>query len=140
MIFDECHRAKKKYAYTEVADAYVEDSPHPMILGLTASPGADEETIRDVSDSLSAEHVEARTKDDPDIAPYVNEIEVEKRFVQLPDSHERVKKKLRSMLDWRLEKLHEAGFLTGIRTMPTRGTCWTPGTTSGTGCSSNSWT
>ncbi|KXA96496.1 hypothetical protein AKJ37_05085 [candidate division MSBL1 archaeon SCGC-AAA259I09] len=37
VIFDECHRAKKKYAYTEVADAYVEDSPHPMILGLTAS-------------------------------------------------------------------------------------------------------
>ncbi|KXA99164.1 hypothetical protein AKJ40_03805 [candidate division MSBL1 archaeon SCGC-AAA259M10] len=87
VIFDECHRAKKKYAYTEIADAYVEDSPHPMILGLTASPGTDEETIRDVSDSLYAEHVEARTKDDPDIAPYVNEIEVKKRFVQLPDPH-----------------------------------------------------
>jgi len=111
LIFDECHRAKKKYAYTEVAEAYVESSPYPMILGLTASPGADERTIRDVSDSLYAEHVEARTKDDPDVAPYVNEIEVERKFVKLPDSHKSVKKKLESMLKWRLERLYEAGIL-----------------------------
>jgi len=39
LVFDECHRARKEYAYTDVAKKYVEQSPWPMILGMTASPG-----------------------------------------------------------------------------------------------------
>ncbi|KXA99874.1 hypothetical protein AKJ42_02350, partial [candidate division MSBL1 archaeon SCGC-AAA261C02] len=109
LIFDECHRARKKYAYTDVSDSYVRDSPYPMILGLTASPGADEETIQAVCKSLRAERVEARTEDDPDIEPYVNEVKVERRFVKLPKSHEKIREKLRGMLEWRLEKLRNAG-------------------------------
>ena len=45
LIFDECHRARKNYAYTRVAEAYRNEAPYPIILGLTASPGADRRKI-----------------------------------------------------------------------------------------------
>jgi Fanconi anemia group M protein len=40
LVFDECHRAVKEYAYTEVAQQYVKHSDYPLILGMTASPGS----------------------------------------------------------------------------------------------------
>ncbi|MGH2637777.1 MAG: DEAD/DEAH box helicase, partial [Rhabdochlamydiaceae bacterium] len=41
VVFDECHRSVKEYAYTEVAETYASSSPFPLILGMTASPGSD---------------------------------------------------------------------------------------------------
>src|SRR5208282_3172008 len=32
LVFDECHRARKEYAYTDVARKYVEQSAWPMLL------------------------------------------------------------------------------------------------------------
>src|SRR4030042_1297178 len=49
LVFDECHRAVKEYAYTEVAQQYVKQSDYPLILGMTASPGSDAERVRAVS-------------------------------------------------------------------------------------------
>ena len=46
LVFDECHRARKNYAYTRVAQAYVNESPHPIILALTASlPKSDQRMV-----------------------------------------------------------------------------------------------
>ena len=40
LIEDEAHRCVKNYSYTYVAQKYKEQSLHPRILGLTASPGS----------------------------------------------------------------------------------------------------
>ena len=79
LIFDECHRAVKEYAYTEVAQQYVKQSDYPLILGMTASPGSDVDRVRMVCESLFIEHVEYRSDEDPDVKPYIHPVQVEWR-------------------------------------------------------------
>src|SRR5437588_6105328 len=38
LVFDEAHRAVKDYAYTSIARYYLQQSSHPVILAMTASP------------------------------------------------------------------------------------------------------
>ncbi|MFQ6076576.1 MAG: helicase-related protein [Candidatus Bathyarchaeia archaeon] len=109
LVFDECHRARKNYAYTRVAESYVEQSPHPTILGLTASPGADRARIREVCEALRIEHIEARAEEDPDVKPYVNPVEVDWRVIHLPHTYQGLRGILKEMLYERLRRLSEMG-------------------------------
>jgi len=111
LVFDECHRARKNYAYTRVAKAYVEESPYPIILGLTASPGADRERIEEICKALYIEHVEARVEEDDDVRPYISQVEIGWQFVRLPESYGFVGGVLRRMLDERLRRLSETGVI-----------------------------
>jgi len=111
LIFDECHRARKNYAYTRVAQAYVSEAPYPMILGLTASPGADREKIEEICKALYIEHVEARTEEDADVRPYVNPVSIDWKLVRLPESHRAMERILRRMLDDRLQRLSAMGVI-----------------------------
>lgn len=110
-VFDECHRARKDYAYTEVARKYVEQSPWPMILGLTASPGADKKKIEEICEALFIEQIEHRSEEDPDVAPYVNPVEVEWRHVDLPEQYRALSRLIRSMLNSRLSWLNRIGVI-----------------------------
>jgi len=40
VVFDEAHRATGDYAYVYIAKKYKEQSADPLVLGITASPGA----------------------------------------------------------------------------------------------------
>jgi len=109
LIFDECHRARKNYAYTRVAQAYVNEAPYPIILGLTASPGAGKERIEEICKALYIEHVEARTEEDADVKPYISPVAIDWKFVRLPESHRALEKVIRRMLDERLQRLSAIG-------------------------------
>jgi len=111
LVFDEAHRARKNYAYTLVAEAYLRQSPCPVILGLTASPGADEKKVREIAEKLSIEHVEYRSEFDEDVRPYVHEIETSYRVVDPPKSYGEYVKVLREMLNEQLAKLMRAGLI-----------------------------
>jgi len=111
LVFDECHRARKEYAYTDVAKKYVEQSPWPMILGMTASPGADEKKIGEICQSLFIEQIEYRSEEDSDVAPYVNPVEVEWRYVNLPNEYRQLGQIIRSMLNERLSRLNRLGII-----------------------------
>jgi len=84
MIFDECHRAIRDYAYTYIAKMYSLNVNH-LILGLTASPGGDESKIKQICDNLSIASVEIRTEKDSDVIEYVKQIDTEYVKVDLPD-------------------------------------------------------
>jgi Fanconi anemia group M protein len=105
LIFDECHRAVKDYAYTEVAKRYISEAPYPLILGMTASPGADPKRVKAVCDALFIEHVEYRSETDDDVRPYLHPIELEWKRVSLPDEYKHLGKLLRDMLDSKLQWL-----------------------------------
>lgn len=109
LIFDECHRARKNYAYTRVAEAYLKEAPYPIILGLTASPGADRRKIEEICRALYIERVEARTEEDPDVKPYISPIAVDWELVRLPESYRSLREVLRGMLEERLWKLSSIG-------------------------------
>jgi len=111
LVFDECHRARRDYAYTYVAKKYMERSPWPIILGTTASPGADRERVEEVCRALFIEQIEYRSEEDVDVIPYINPVQVEWRYVDLPQEYRRLIRKLRELLDERLSWLRRMGYL-----------------------------
>jgi len=111
VVVDECHRAVKEYAYTEVCSAYLKDAPYPLILGMTASPGSDIERVEAVCRALSIEHIEYRSDWDPDVRPYINPIDVEWAMVDLPEEYGPPRRLLGEMLRSKIHLLNRAGYL-----------------------------
>ena len=75
LIEDECHKCLKNYSYTDVARKYKEQAKNPKVLGLTASPGVDKETIKKISQNLGIENIEIRTRESDDVKEYLQELE-----------------------------------------------------------------
>lgn len=111
LVFDEAHRAVKDYAYTAIAHEYVGQSIYPLILAMTASPGADRKRMQEVCDNLSIENVEYRSEEDSDVKPYVNPIDVKWEWFDLPEEFRYISSSLRSMLEERLQWLIQRGIL-----------------------------
>ncbi len=68
-VFDECHRAVGKYAYTYIANELA--VKNSLILGLTASPGSRKDKITSLLGTLNITHIEAKISTDPDVMMYV---------------------------------------------------------------------
>jgi len=104
VVVDECHRSRKKYAYTLVIENYVKQASNPLILGLTASPGGIREKIGEVKKNLHIEAVEIRTEKDGDVQPYIQEVNIERVYVELTEELKNIRKYLeeayRNRLNW----------------------------------------
>lgn len=74
VCFDEAHRAVGGYAYCDVAAQLRAAGSPALILGLTATPGSDEQTVHAIRRNLGIVKVLARARTDPDVAPYVKPI------------------------------------------------------------------
>jgi Fanconi anemia group M protein len=111
LVFDECHRAVKEYAYTDIAQFYVSQAMYPRILGMTASPGSDLNRVLDVCRNLYIERVEYRSEDDPDVKPYVQPIEIEWKRVNLPREYLEIRSQITSLLDIRVSWLCHRGMI-----------------------------
>ena len=109
LIFDEAHRATGEYSYNFIAKQYNRKAKYPRILGLTASPGSDVLKIEEVCKNLYIEGVEIRTDKDPDVSPYVQEIEVTWLKVPLPAEFLDVKKYLDACIKSKLSALRALG-------------------------------
>ncbi|MBW2991618.1 DEAD/DEAH box helicase [Candidatus Woesearchaeota archaeon] len=109
IVFDEAHRAVKGYSYVWVADRYMKIAKYPRILGLTASPGSDVESIVEVCRNLCIEEVELRTDKDEDVKPYVQEVEVEWIPVELSEELKVVRKYLLNCYKAKLKDIEEYG-------------------------------
>ncbi len=68
-VFDECHRAVGKYAYTYIANELA--VKNALIVGLTASPGSRRDKINALLGTLNIKHIEARASNDVDVEKYV---------------------------------------------------------------------
>ena len=111
LVFDECHRAVKEYAYTDIAQFYVSQARYPIILGMTASPGSDLNRVLDVCRNLYVERVEYRSEEDPDVKPYIQPIEIEWKRVNLPKEYVEIRFQIRSMLNRRVNWLCDKGII-----------------------------
>ncbi len=111
LVFDECHRAVKEYAYTDIAQFYVSQAKYPLILGMTASPGSDLNRVLDVCRNLYVERVEYRSEEDPDVKSYIQPIEIEWKRVNLPKEYVEIRFQIRSMLDRRVNWLCDKGII-----------------------------
>lgn len=111
IVFDEAHRAIKDYAYTLISKKYMEQSPNPLIVAMTASPGSDKNRIQQICNNLYIEHIEYRNEEDSDVKPYVNPIELKWEFVELSEKYRQIILLFKSMLQEKLRWLIFRGLI-----------------------------
>ncbi len=107
--FDECHRATGEYAYNYIADRYHADADRPLVTGMSASPGGDEEEILTVCHNLGLREVAVMTEDDADVEAHTYATTVEWEEVELPDEVVEIRDELNDVIADRLESLRELG-------------------------------
>ena len=110
LVIDECHRAVGNYPYVFLAQQYLATAESPLILAMTASPGGQQEKVQEVCANLGIQAVESRTEQDPDVAPYMYEREVEVMEVELPGELRHAVDDLKDLVESRLATLEEMGF------------------------------
>lgn len=115
LVVDEAHRATGDYAYVFVAKQYYKRAKYPRLLALTASPGSDFETIKEVCDNLNIEDIEIRTERDPDVQPYIQDIKLEWVKVELPSSFTEAKEHLQRCFSSKLHEMSKLGYLPATR-------------------------
>ena len=111
VIFDEAHRSVGDYAYVAIAKRYMEQRINPLVLALTASPGSEAEKIDDVVRNLGIAHVEARSDEDQDVAPYIQETAVHWRKVRLSTYMVRARRAFDEAFTDHTNKLKRFGFM-----------------------------
>jgi len=114
-VFDEAHRCVKDYTYTKLATAYRESADHPLIMGLTASPGASKEKVNEIKRNLFIETVEARSEESEDVKGYVEKTNIETIKVKVPEEYYETTLRLRELYNDKVKKLLSAGFLRSPR-------------------------
>jgi ERCC4-related helicase len=112
IVFDEAHHAVGKYAYVPVAARFRLERPRDgRVLGLTASPGGKDERIEEVVGSLGVARIEARAREDEGVKEYVQEVEVDTRWVDLTPTAEGIRTLLEAAVHATARKLQKMGFL-----------------------------
>ena len=112
LVLDEAHHAVGKYAYVPIALRFQTERPTgARLLGLTASPGGQDARIEEVVGALGVPRVEARSREDPGVAEFVQPIEVTFRWVELPPEAKRVQASLQKAAHEAARKLQKMGYL-----------------------------
>ena len=108
---DEAHRSVGNYDSVWASKQYFSRANFPRIIGLTASPGSEMETINEVCNNLFIEAIEVRTEEDKDVKPYIQELEVKYIEVELPKNFEKIKDYLEDTVKSKLNKLKVLGII-----------------------------
>ncbi|MBS3076952.1 DEAD/DEAH box helicase [Candidatus Pacearchaeota archaeon] len=115
LIIDEAHRCLKNYDYTKVVEFYKHQTPLELqrILGLTASPGSETENVKEICKHLAVDEIEIRSRDSPDVKPYLQELEFEKVVVPFPPEFLEIKLLLKKIHDSKTDELRRRNLLFG---------------------------
>ena len=107
IVFDEAHHAVGVYSYVFVSEMYQKQREGRLVLGMTASPGNDVAKILEVCKNLGIDDIEIRTKYDPDVKPYVHDLDITWKEIPLPNEFAYTIQLLRKSLSERLKLLKE---------------------------------
>jgi ERCC4-related helicase len=113
IVIDEAHRCLKNYDYTKVVDFYKRQSEMELILGLTASPGSDPKNVKEICQHLNVKEIELRSRDSPDVKPYLQELEFNKVEVPFPAEFIEIKTLLKRIFNDKVEQLRKRNLLFG---------------------------
>lgn len=109
VVFDECHRAVGKYAYTYIANEC--GIREILVVGLTASPGAKKEKINALVSALGIKHIDARSSTDADVTRYVMPKYMHIVNVDLSDRIKEIASSLKPEIEANVRTLNGMGFL-----------------------------
>ncbi|ADD08912.1 DEAD/DEAH box helicase [Candidatus Aciduliprofundum boonei] len=119
VIFDEAHRAVGNYAYVYIAKKYRKSREDHLILGITASPGGDEEKIMEIIENLGIENVEIRTEEDKDVKKYVKGFKIKWIELPMPNEIRELYGKLKELYNSIITELRKFGLFSTLK-KPTR--------------------
>jgi len=114
VVFDEAHRAVKDYSYTYISKKFYSNSDSnkiPMFLALSASPGSNKEKIKEICSNLFIEQIIAKSEDDEDVLPYIYNIDVKHRQIDLDDRHKEISYILQSLIKDKIKWLIDNNLL-----------------------------
>ena len=112
LVIDEAHRAIKNYPCPFIAKKFMLQSKYPLILALTASPGATRERIDEICNNLFIKNVEIRTEVDEDVKKYIKKTRWEWVYVDLPKEFENIRENLNEILNEKIKWLRNHGMIT----------------------------
>ena len=113
IIFDEAHHSSGDYPYPMISDEYTEQNPDGNILGLTASPGASKDKIKELCKTLHIDpkNIHTRTRKDEDVKEYLQPLNLFKIGVNLTELMTNAYLAIQQLLEERLQYLSQFGFL-----------------------------
>ncbi len=114
VVFDESHRAVKDYSYTSISKKFYSNNDFnniPMFLALSASPGSNKEKIQEICSNLYIEQIIVKSEDDDDVLPYVYNIDIKHRHVNLDDKHKEISSILQSLINDKIKWLIDNNFI-----------------------------
>ncbi|MEM4266853.1 MAG: DEAD/DEAH box helicase, partial [Candidatus Nanoarchaeia archaeon] len=114
LIIDEIQHCVGDYDYVWICKQYDKVAKFPRIIGLTASPGSDVDKIMEVCKNAFIEDVEIRTEEDPDVKPYIKEVDIDYVLVDLPEDFKVVQKYFNDCLKLKMQKLKDYGVFTSV--------------------------
>ncbi|MEX0863183.1 DEAD/DEAH box helicase [Nitrosopumilus sp.] len=107
VIFDEVHRTVGDYAYSGIAEKFVNSSAR--IIGMTATLPSEKDKATEILTRLRISSVAERTEDSPDVKPYTQETNTEWINVELPPELKAIQTLLKLALDERYDVLRKNG-------------------------------
>lgn len=115
IVVDEAHRAKGRYAYTQVTNSLMARNQNFRVLALSATPGRNVDDVANVCRNLYISHVEVRCDDSIDVQPYVHQRSLRTIVVPLMDAIKEPRARLLQIIDPYLRQLIAADVLKGAR-------------------------
>ena len=107
VIFDEAHRTIGDYAYSGIAQRFLEFDVR--IVGMTATLPSEKEKATEIMKRLRIQSVAQRTEESPDVKPYIQETKTQWINVELPPEMKSIQKLIKLALDERYDTLKKNG-------------------------------
>uniref|UniRef100_A0A182Q8P6 Fanconi anemia group M protein n=1 Tax=Anopheles farauti TaxID=69004 RepID=A0A182Q8P6_9DIPT len=121
VVIDEAHKAKGRYAYTELVRRIAEGNGNFRVLALSATPGRTLEDVAEVVKNLLIAHIEVRWENSIDVQQYTFRRDMRTIVIPLGETIQRIRQQLLDLIDPYLRRLLNANLLSGCPSTLTRG-------------------
>ncbi|KAH8242761.1 hypothetical protein KR032_001877 [Drosophila birchii] len=111
LVVDEAHRAKGRYAYTQVADCLMAHNRNFRMLALSATPGRTMDDVASVCQNLYICNLQVRWDTSIDVQPYIHRRTIRTIVVSLKNRIKEPREKLLQIIEPYLRQLIEADIL-----------------------------
>lgn len=113
VVIDEAHKAKGKYAYTDVVSSIAAQNKLFRILALSATPGRGIKDVADIVQNLLISHIEVRSDQSIDVAPYTFKKNIKTVVVPLGSTLKQIRDEFVEVLDPYVRTLMECKVISG---------------------------
>ncbi|EDW96282.1 uncharacterized protein Dyak_GE25739 [Drosophila yakuba] len=113
IVVDEAHRAKGRYAYTQVVDCLMARNRNFRMLALSATPGRTMEDVAAVCQNLYISNLQVRWDTSIDVQPYIHRRTIRTIVVSLKERIKESRERLLQIIEPYLRQLLESDIFKG---------------------------